>query len=614
MTSRLVLLGLAAGLVAFPFTSAKPEEPKPVADFSLTDPAGKPWSLRDRKAKVVVVAFLSAECPMSNAYLPVLADIHRRYGDKGVTLVGVFPDPEATGDAVAAHAKEYKVPFPVFADQKQASVASLGAMITPEVVVLDAKRVVRYRGRIDDRYNARLKSKPAATRHDLAVALDELLAGKPVSQPEGKALGCAISLPDKKPAAAGNAVTYYKDVLPVLQDHCQVCHRPGQVAPFSLTSYRQAVRWADLCLTEVQAKNMPPWKAAPNPRLAGERHLPPAAVKTLEAWVEQGMPEGDPKAAPPPAKFPEGWTFGEPDLVLEAPSEVTIAPSGPDIFRVLVFPTNFAEDREVVLAEILPGNPRVVHHTINVIDTTGTARRLQAEAEAKQDSTAADRGPGYAVNMGFGFLPDITNVLGGWAPGLLPKKLPDGTALRLPKGADVCIQIHYHRTGKEEKDRTKVGLYFAKKPATSRFKTIPVPGLFWAIPAGAKEHKVESAWRTTEDLTVYRVVPHMHLLGKDIELRVTVPGGTEETLIRIPAWDYNWQEQYDLKEPLKLPRGTLLRVRATYDNSADNPMNPTHPPKVVRLGEQTTDEMCFVFLGVSATGPFPQLLLPASSR
>jgi hypothetical protein len=216
--------------------------------------------------------------------------------------------------------------------------------------------------------------------------------------------------------------------------------------------------------------------------------------------------------------------------------------------------------------------------------------------------------------MGFGFVPDMTGILGGWAPGMLPKKLPDGVALRLPKGSDVCIQIHYHRTGKEETDRTKIGIYYAKKPAAERFTSVPVAGLFWTIPAGEKEFVVDRSWRTLEDVTAYRLIPHMHLLGKDIELFATLPGEKERSLIRIPEWDYNWQEQYELREPMKLPKGTVLRVHATFDNSAENPRNPSSPPRLVRLGEQTTDEMCFVFMGVSSTAAFPHVLVPVGKR
>lgn len=614
MLPRLMSSVFIALVSIITISAAKHEQPKPVASFTLTDAAGKKWTLAEQKAKLTVVAFLSTECPMSNGYLPVLSDLATKYADKGIAVVGVFPDTELTADQAAAHAKEYKLSFPVFADREQVSVAALGAKITPEVVVLDDKFAMRYRGRIDDGFTARLKPKPAVTRHDLAVAIDELLAGKPVSEPETKALGCAIAMTEKKPAATDMQVTFYKDVLPVFQSHCQSCHRPGQVGPFSLLTYKQATRWGDLCVEETQAKRMPPWKPAPNSLLAGQRSLPPEAAKVLEKWVAQGMPEGNPKDAPAAVKFNDDWTLGEPDLILEAPTDMVVGAKGMDLFRVLVFPTNLTEDKDVVAVEVRPGNPRVVHHSVNLIDRTGAARKRQeaAAAEAKPDDP--DRGPGYSVRMGFGFVPDPTGFLGGWAPGMLPKKLPDGVAIRLPKGSDICIQIHYHRTGKEETDRTKVGVYFAKKPAAERFTSIPVAGLFWVIPAGEKNYVVDRSWRTTEDMSVYRLIPHMHLLGKDIELFATLPGEKEKSLIRIPVWDYNWQEQYELKEPLKLPKGTVLRIHATFDNSADNPNNPSSPPRSVRLGEQTTDEMCFVFLGISSQAAFPHILVPVGKR
>jgi len=606
---RLAIPVLLAVLSAIPVSSAVPEQRKPVAPFTLTA-TGKNWALAEQKSKVVVVAFLSMECPMSNGYLPVLNDLATKYAAKGVTVVGVFPDPEATDAQVVAHAKEYKVSFPLFADREQVSIASLGAKVTPEVVVLDEKAVVQYRGRIDDGFTGRLKQKPTITRNDAAIAIEELLAGKPVSEPETKVFGCPITIAEKKPIARDTTVTFYKDVLPLFQAHCQTCHRPGQAGPFSLMTYKQAIRWSELCIEEVHAKRMPPWKPAPNPLLAGERIVPAGLVKVLEQWVAQGMPEGDPKDAPAAVKFNDNWALGEPDLILEVPSDVVIAAKGTDLFRVLVFPTNLTEDKDVVAVEVRPGNPRVVHHTVNLIDRTGAARNLQVKAMASAKDDDPDRGPGYPVKMGFGFLPDRAGILGGWAPGMLPKKLPDGVALHLPKASDICIQIHYHRTGKEETDRTKVGLYFAKKPATERFTSLPVAGLFWSIPAGQKEYVVDRSWRTIEDVTAYRLIPHMHLLGKDIELFATLPGEKERSLIRIPVWDYNWQEQYDLKEPLKLPKGTVLRVRATFDNSAENPNNPSSPPKVVRLGEQTTDEMCFVFLGISSESGLPQALIP----
>ena len=600
---------LLVAIVLSPGSSAN-ADPKPANDFTLKDGTGKAWSLHDQKAKVIVAAFLATECPMSNGYLATLSDLATKYAEKGVTFVGIVPDRDATADQLASHAKEYKITFPLIRDADHASVVTLGAKVTPEVVVLDEQFIVRYRGRIDDQYSARMKAKTAVSRHDLKCAIDELLAGKSVTVAEAKAYGCPITSSEPKKSAEGTVVTFHKDVLPLLQKNCQGCHRSGQVGPFELTSYKSAAKWADLCLEEMKAKRMPPWKPAENSLLAGDRSLPAEIVKIFEKWVAQGMPEGNPKDAPVALKFTDDWTLGEPDLVLEPSRETTIGASGPDRFQVQVFSPNLAEDKHIIAMEVKPGNPRVVHHTVQVIDTLGVGRKLQAAAEAKPMSDNPDRGPGYPVNLGFGFLPSPSNFLGGWAPGMLPKKLPDGVGQCLPKGADICVQFHYHRTGKLETDKTKIGLYFAKKPVTQSFYMMPPAGRFWSIPAGAKDYKVDSSWRLTDDVTVYRLVPHMHLIGKDIELLITPPGGKERSLIRIPEWDYNWQEQYELKEPLLIAKGTILRVRATYDNSSDNPLNPSSPPREVMLGEQTTSEMCFVFMGIASTRTLPPVLAP----
>jgi Copper type II ascorbate-dependent monooxygenase, C-terminal domain len=295
--------------------------------------------------------------------------------------------------------------------------------------------------------------------------------------------------------------------------------------------------------------------------------------------------------------------LGKPDVVLEMPSEAVVAANGRDMFHCVVFPTNLNEDKYLSAIEVRPGNPRVVHHAALVIDTNGRARKLQNRAQERQKSTDPDRGPGYSTNRGMGFLPEPGNGLGGWAPGLLPPRLPHGVGQKLPKDSDIVVQIHYHRTGKEERDRTKLGLYFTKGPIKEHLQVIPATGFFFQIPPGEKEFKVDSSLTLTEDVKLHWLFPHMHLLGKEIELVGTLPGEKAKSLIRIPAWDYNRQEMYPLKEPMTLPKGTVLRVRATFDNSADNARNPHSPPKPVRIGEQTTNEMCFVFCGVSSPDP-----------
>jgi peroxiredoxin len=577
-------------------------EPSPVADFKLKDLAGKEWSLSQQMNKATVFVFLSCECPMSNAYAKPVCDFAAKYKNKGVAVFAINANREESVQQVAAHAKEFGITIPILKDDDLVAAKALGVKVNPEAVVLDEKFVVRYRGRIDDGYTERMRPAPRTTRFDVTSALDEVLAGKPVTIAYAKAYGCPLPLDEKK-AAATSTVTYYRDVAPILQKNCQSCHRPGEVGPFVLESYRQALKWADSIVSETQSKRMPPWKPSPSDILAGQRYLSAKDQKTLETWVEQGTPEGDKEDAPLPVKFPQGWQLGEPDAVLEMPSEAVVAANGGDVFHCVVFPTNFGEDTYLSAIEVRPGNARVVHHTVQMFDTQGRARKLQATAQEQQKPTDKDRGPGYSVSHGMGFLPSPANGLGGWAPGYVPSRLPAGVGQRLPKDADVVVQIHYHRTGKEERDRTKLGLHFTKGPVKEYLQAIPVTGLFFAIPPNQKEFKVESTATILEDVKLHWMVPHMHRLGKDIELLATLPGEKEKSLIKLNAWDYNWQEQYMLKEPMNLPKGTLLRVKATYDNSADNPLNPNSPPKAVYIGEQTTNEMCFVFCGVSNADP-----------
>lgn len=577
-------------------------EPKPVADFTLTDLSGKEWSLHQQKNKATVLVFLSCECPMSNAYVKPIGDMAARYKDKGIAVIAINANKQESVDQVAKHAAEFGITIPLLKDDALVAARALGVTVNPEAVVLDEKFVVRYRGRIDDGYTGRMRPAPKTTRFDVTAALDELLAGKSVTVSYARAFGCPLAVEEKK-AISSPTVTYYRDVMPVLQKNCQSCHRPGEVGPFALETYRQAAKWADSIVTETQARRMPPWMPLPNDHIAGQRNLSEQDLKTLAAWVDQGVAEGDKKDAPPPVEFPQGWQLGTPDAILEMPTEAVVAANGPDVFHCVVFPTNFGEDKYLAAIEVRPGNPRVVHHTVQVIETAGRARKLQASAQEKQKPTDKDRGPGYSVSRGMGFLPNPGNGLGGWAPGLVPKRLPDGVGQKLPKGADIVVQIHYHRTGKEERDRTKIGLYFTKGPVKEYLQAIPVTGLFFSIPPGEKDYKVESTVTLLEDVKLHWMVPHMHLLGKDIELLATLPGEKEKSLIKLPSWDYNWQEMYMLKEPMPLPKGTLLRIKATYDNSADNPQNPNSPPKPVHIGEQTTNEMCFVFCGVSNTDP-----------
>jgi len=373
-----------------------------------------------------------------------------------------------------------------------------------------------------------------------------------------------------------------------------------------LQTYQQAVNWAGDIKEYTRDRKMPPWKPVEGPTFHNERKLTAQELATLAQWVDSGTPEGDAKDAPPARKFVTGWQLGQPDLVLTVPEEITVGASGRDLFRVVVLPTGLTEDKFVTAVEVRPGNPRVLHHTLNFFETSGKARQLEAQEQKRvKKPDEIDAGPGYPVAMGLGFIPkpDEFGGLGGWAPGQLGRTLPEGSGYLLPKGGDVVIQMHFHRTGRVEKDRTSIGLHFAKKPILKPFKAAVIRGSFLFIPSGDERFPVHGTIELQQDMKLYSVMHHMHMLGREARITVTPPEGKPWTLLAIKDWDYNWQETYFLKQPIDLKAGTKLAVEALYNNTDSNPNNPFRPARLVFFGEQTDNEMCFVFLGGTSDGP-----------
>jgi mono/diheme cytochrome c family protein len=573
---------------------------KKIDNIAFTDAAGKTTNLYDLKdRKAVVIVFLSFECPVSNSYAQPLADMAKTYGERGVAFLAVCPCEESAAE-VAKQAGEFKLPFPVYKDGTPGATGALQAEYTPEAFLLDERFILRYRGRIDDLYYARLKKKNTVSRHDLKEALDELLASKDVSKPVTEPIGCPIIRGTAK--TTSGKVTYHRDVRPILQNHCQSCHRPGEVGPFSLMTYRQAVNWAPDIKEFTKSHKMPPWKPTEGPAFRDERRMSDQDITTLAAWVDGGTPEGDPKDAPPAKEYAKGWMLGKPDLVLTTDADFQLGASGRDVFRCFVLPTGLTEDKYVTAFEVKPGNPRIVHHTLNFLDSSGRGRKMaQDEKDRTKKDDEQDLGPGYSVAMGVGFVP--TGALGGWAPGQVARHLPPDTGYFLPKGSDVVLQVHYHRNGRVEKDRTQIGLYFAPKPVAKRYQSLVIRGQFFFIPAGNADYKVKGTLWVGQDCTLHSVMPHMHMLGKEIKVTLTPPVGEAKSLVAIRDWDYNWQETYFFKDPIAVKSGTRFDVEAHYDNSATNPRNPFNPPRLAKFGEQTTDEMCFVFMGATSDQP-----------
>jgi len=610
---------------------AQPEPPRAklgekMPNLTFKDEKGKAHRLYElENQKAIVLVFLCFECPVSNSYAHPLAEIASEFGKHGVTVWGLTAGDDDTPASVAAAAKKFAIPFPVFKDDRLKAADALQADFTPEVFVLDGAFTLKYRGRIDNMYSERLKKHDKVTEHNLRQTLAELVTGRPVSVPATQAIGCKIFRETKEIAKAGD-VTYHRDVEPILQKHCQQCHRPGEVGPFSLMTYKQAVNWADDIKDFTNRREMPPWKISDGMAFHNERKLTEKEIKTLADWADNGRPQGDPKHAPPPRKFTDGWQLGTPDLVLEPDGDFLLGPSGSDVFRCFVMPTELTEDKYVSAVELRPGNAQVVHHLLLFIDTMEQARKLELDSQEREKNNPVidphtrepskyDRGPGYSRAMGVGFLP--RGGLMGWAPGIQPRHLPEGVGFLLPKNSDVVMQVHYHRNGRAEKDRTRVGLYFAKKKIDHPFQAGPVTGgsgkgpfrYFFSIPAGEERFLLDGDTWATQDFTLINVIPHMHMLGKVIKLTMTPPEGKEELVFDIKAWDYNWQEMYTFKDPIRVKAGTKFRVEAHFDNSDKNPRNPSNPPRRVTVGEQTTNEMCFVFLGGYSDSRLPVLPL-----
>jgi mono/diheme cytochrome c family protein len=384
--------------------------------------------------------------------------------------------------------------------------------------------------------------------------------------------------------------TYNKEIAPILYQNCALCHRPGEVAPFSLLTYDDARKRAALIAGVTANRYMPPWKAEPGVgHFDDERRLSDQQIALIRDWAKSGAPEGDPKDAPKPPQFAAGWLGGKPDAEIRMPVAFPIPADGRDVFQCFVLPLGFDADRFVKTVEFHPGNKKVVHHALFYLDTTGEARRLDAQTPE----------PGYPCFGGPRIAP--SGGLGGWAPGATPSPLPAGVAHPVGKGADLVVQIHYHPDGKPETDQSALGLTFTEHPQKGLANLLVGPRNL-DLPPG--EMTAVTDWAVVpQDVELIGITPHAHWLCKEMKIDAHLPDGSVEPLIWIKDWDFNWQGQYRYTNAVKLPKGTRVDMRYTYDNTAKNPRNPSNPPKRVQYGEQTTDEMAFVFLQFALPSP-----------
>jgi peroxiredoxin len=559
-----VLITAAVGLSASADAKGLPPNPGAVvADFGLKDIHRRPRSLevfKDKKAFVVI--FMDTECPIANLYLPTAIELHQRYAGKGVQFLAINSSGQDSFATVSAHAQERSVPFPVLKDFDQRVADAFGAQRTPEAFLLDADRVIRYHGRIDDQYGVGVRrDKPA--RRDLEEAINELLAGEPITMPSSEVSGCPIERSAK--SSLGADVTYAKQVARILQKRCQECHRPGEIGPFSLLSYEDAKKRTRRIREAVLEERMPPWHADPrHGKFANDRRLTQDERDTLLAWIDKGAKKGDEKDLPPAVKFVKGWKIGEPDKIFSMAEEFKVPATGVLDYQRFVVDPGFKEDVWVQAAECRPGNRKVVHHILVYILAPG--RRDPYD----QDGTAA--------------------TLVGWAPGDMPAVYSPDTARRVPAGSKLLFEVHYTPNGTEQTDRSTVGIRLAKGLAVNSVETNILANMIFRIPPGAPNHKGELTFTFPDDALLLSFMPHMHLRGVSAHYVMKWPDGATETLLSVPDYDFGWQSVYRFEKPLRVPKGSELTWIGHWDNSEDNPRNPD-PTKAVHWGLQTWDEM-----------------------
>ncbi|MBX3279568.1 MAG: cytochrome c [Acidobacteria bacterium] len=371
------------------------------------------------------------------------------------------------------------------------------------------------------------------------------------------AIACMFLLP----AGSARTVTFSKDVAPIFYKSCAECHRPGEVAPMSLLTYKESRPWAKSIREKVVSREMPPWHADPNHGVwSNDRSLSAKEVETITAWVDAGAPEGNPKDMPALPKFVEGWTIGAPDETFSIP-EQSVPAEGVVAYQYFTVPTNFKEDRWISAAEIRSTGRSAVHHVIVFVQEPGSG--------------------GGGANG---------NLLAGTAPGEQPTVFEPGYGKKIPAGSKLVFQMHYTPNGVAAKDVTTIGLVYSKQPVKHQVHTRPILNMRFVIPAGDPNHEVRSSYVFQEDAHIVSFMPHMHLRGKSFVYKATFPDGREQVLLSVPRYDFNWQSYYVPKEPIAAPKGTRIDCIAHYDNSAGNKFNPD-PTKDVKWGDQTWEEM-----------------------
>lgn len=552
-----------------------------VTNFTLDDYRGKSISLNDfRDAKLVVLVFLGTECPLAKRYAGRLQEIAKQYRANQVAVIGLNSNVQDNLTEIGAFVRRHGLDYPMLKDVGNAVADAVGAQRTPEVFLLDANRVIRYRGRIDDQYAVGIvRNKP--DREDLKAAIDELLAGNAVSEPQTTPVGCQIGRMRK--VNPSSEVTYSNQIARIFRDHCVQCHRDGEIAPFTLTSYDDVVGWGDMISEVIREQRMPPWHADSRyGEFSNNCSLSDEEKQLVYTWVENGCPEGDRGQLPELPRFTTGWQLPrKPDKIFSMADKPHVVPAdaGPEgiAYQNFWVDPGFSEDTWIKAIEVRPGNRAVVHHIVIYLHPGGKEENFKGLFTGKE-----------------------FYYLGAYLPGFLAgDPFPDGAAKKIPAGSWLRFEMHYVPVGTEQEDLSSVGLVFAdREQVTHEVRTLAVVKADFEIkPRLDNQTFTKTSVRTPIDMQMLGFFPHMHLRGKTFKYDAEYPDGRRETLLSVPRFDSNWQTRYSLRAQKTLPAGSRITITASYDNSEANLANPDSSVSVFN-GEQTWDEMMVGYIDV----------------
>jgi hypothetical protein len=584
--SALLLLWVPVSSIsaaAIEIPQSRAERPKLKSIYGVTHNLTE---LKGDDTRAMVFIFTDVDCPVAQLYLPRLKEMHAAYASEGVTFYAIYPNARIDILQMAKHAHDQDLSYPAFIDTDHRLADLLDAEVTPEAVVLNANWEKMYQGAIDNQFKKQGR-RPAASVHYLRDAIEQTLAGQSPEIQSMPPSGCPIERLEKLPPKSD--ITYHRDVAPILQKHCESCHRTGGVAPFELTSFEDAYYSAERIQENVVERRMPPWHGFLNPhygKLQHDAQLSAEEIRTISDWVRSGAAEGNPQDGPPAKKWPDEatWTIGKPDYIY-ATDGFLVPKTGILDYQFFRVKLGFNEDRWFRAVEVKPGSTEVVHHVgLHIVPSSDKAfSGFSGMAEL------------YGLNA------EGAILINDYVPGDIynAKHYPPEQAVRIPKNSDLVFEIHYtpnHRS--EVFDQSRVGFIWADKPPTEEVftKVFRKPIGRFRIPPHASHHTMQDSCYFEHDVWMDAIRPHFHYRAKSFRVeRIRRDPETDqithrETILTVPVWDPDWQRTYELEKPLRLEAGSELLATGIFDNSYLNPNNPD-PTISVQYGQQSSAEM-----------------------